>query len=69
MIYIRIRFGHHTDLCKRVSYSGTGTLLVITTIYNSVYTVDCKNESTASKSYEEVLTNGYLDVSEFEYSN
>lgn len=69
MIYIRIRFGHHTDLCKIVSYSGTGTLLVITTIYNSVYTVDCKNESTASKSYEEILTNGYLDVSEFEYSN
>lgn len=67
MIYIRIRFGHHTDLCKRVSYSGSGTFLVITTICNSVYTVDCKNESTASKSYEEVLTNGYLDVSEFEY--
>lgn len=69
VIYIRIRFGHHIDLCKRVSYSGAGTLLVITTIYNSVYTVDCKNESTASKSYEEILTNGYLDVSEFEYSN
>lgn len=69
MIYIRIRFGNHIDLCKRVSYSGAGTLLVITTIYNSVYTIDCKNESIALKSYEEILTNGYLDVSEFEYSN
>lgn len=69
MIYIRIRFGHHIDLCKRVSYSDAGTLLVITTIYNSVYTIDCKNESIALKSYEEILTNGYLDVSEFEYSN
>lgn len=69
VIYIRIRFGHHIDLCKRVSYSGTGTLLVITTIYNSVYTVDCKNEFVASKSYEEILVNGYLDVSGFEYSN
>lgn len=69
MIYIRIQFGHHIDLCKRVSYSGVGTLLIITTIYNSVYTVDCKNKSTALKLYEELLINGYLDVSEFEYSN
>lgn len=68
MIYIRVRFGNHIDLCKRVSYIG-GTLLIITTIYNSVYTVNCKNESTALKSYEEILANGYLDVSEFEYSN
>ena len=68
MIYIRVRFGNHIDLCKRVSYIG-GTLLIITTIYNRVYTVNCKNESTALKSYEEILANGYLDVSEFEYSN
>ena len=68
VIYIRIRFGNRIDLCKRVSYSG-GTLLIITNIYNSVYTVNCKSESTASKLYEEILTNGYLDVSEFEYSN
>lgn len=68
VIYIRIRFGNHIDLCKRVSCSGD-IFLIITTIYNSVYTVNCKNESTASKSYEEILTNGYLDVSEFEYSN
>lgn len=68
MIYIRIRFGNHIDLCKRVSYSG-GTILIITNICNSMYTVNCKNKSIASKLYKEILTNGYLDVSEFEYSN
>lgn len=65
---MRIKFCEHIDLCKRVSYSG-GALLIITNIYNSVYTVNCKSESTASKLYEEILTNGYLNVSEFEYSN
>lgn len=65
---MRVRFGNHIDLCKRVTYSG-GTILIITTMYNRVYTVNCENEPTASKSYEEILTNGYLDVSEFEYSN
>lgn len=65
---MRIRFGNHIDLCKRVTYSG-GTILIITTMYNSVYTINYENEFIASKSYEEVLTNGYLDVSEFEYSN
>lgn len=34
---MRIRFGNHIDLCKRVSYSG-GTILVITTVYDRVYT-------------------------------
>lgn len=31
--------------------------------------IDCENKTTASKLYEEVLVNGYLDVSEFGYSN
>lgn len=65
---MRVRFGNHIDLCKRISYSG-GTILIITTIYNSVYAVNCENESKASKMYEEILIGGYLDVSEFEYSN
>lgn len=65
---MRVRFGNHIDLCKRISYSGA-TILIITTIYNSVYAVNCENESTASKLYEESFKNGYLDVSEFEYSN
>lgn len=65
---MRVKFGNHIDLCKRVSYSG-GTILVITTAYNSVYAVDCGNKSIASKMYEQALVDGYLDVSEFEYSN
>lgn len=65
---MRIKFGNHIDLCKRVSYSG-GALLIITTVYNDVYTVNCKSEYNASKLYKEALVNGYLDVSDFEYSN
>lgn len=64
---MRIKFGNHIDLCKRVTCSGN--LLLITTVYNDLYTVDCESESTASRLYEEVLFKGYLDVSEFEYSN
>lgn len=65
---MRIKFRNHIDLCKSVSYDG-GRLLIITTMYNNVYTVDCKNESIASKLYEEALIRGYLDVSKYEYSN
>ena len=48
---MRVQFGNHIDLCKRVTYSG-GMILIITTMYNSVYTVNCENEFIASKSYE-----------------
>lgn len=65
---MRVKFGNHIDLCKRVSYSG-GTILVITTTYNSIYSVECGNKSIASKMYEQALVDGCLDVSEFEYSN
>lgn len=41
----------------------------MTTVYNSIYTINCGNKLTALRLYEEVLTDGYIDVSEFEYSN
>ncbi len=63
---MRVRFGDHIDLCQRVTYNNS-FFIFVTNVYGKVYTVDCKNEITASKLYEEVLINGYLDVSEFDY--
>lgn len=65
---MRIKFGNHVDLCKRVSYS-EGNFLIVTTMYDQVYTINCGNKVIASRLYEEILVEGYLDVSEFEYSN
>lgn len=64
---IRIRFRDSTCLCNRISYGG-GVLLFITTTENEVYIVNCENESTALKMYKEALTEGRLDISEFEYA-
>lgn len=63
---MRVKFGNHIDLCLRIRISDN--LLLITTT-NSVYTVDCGSYVKASAMYCNALLNGYIDVSEFEYSN
>lgn len=66
---MRVKFGNHIDLCKRVTHSEGSSLLLITTTYNSLYTVECVNESIATALHDKVLIDGYIDVSNFEYSN
>lgn len=65
---MRVRFGNHVDLCKRVSWS-EGCLLTVTTIYDNEYVVDCKTKEQARRMYEQVLKVGYIDVSHLPYSN
>ena len=67
-LIMRVKFGDHVDLCKRVSYSG-GSMLIITTVYNAVYTVECRDKAVAARLYENVLEYGFINVSEFEYTN
>jgi len=43
--------------------------IIVTTVYNSIYTINCKNKLVVLKLYKELLTNGHIDVSKFEYSN
>lgn len=66
---MRIKFNNHIDLCKRVSCPKDGRILIITTLYNEVYTVDMVTSEDAEEAYNEILANGYYDVSEYEYSN
>jgi hypothetical protein len=66
---MRVKFGNHIDLCKRVTHSEGSNILLITTVYNSLYTVDCTDEAIATELHNKVLVDGYIDVSNFYYSN
>ena len=71
---MRVKFGNqtarwnHIAFCVNVSWGG-GKLLNITTFNNGVYVVDCKSAETAKRLYDSMLEYGFIDVSEFEYSN
>ena len=66
---MRVKFGNHIDLCKRVTHSEGSSLLLISTVHNSLYTVECEDEEIAEGLYWKMLVDGYIDVSNFEYSN
>lgn len=58
---MRVRFGNEVKLC--VSVKQNSTLLIITTIQNEVYKVDCENVFHASELLQILLEKGYLDLS------
>lgn len=66
---MRVRFGNHIDLCNRVTHTDGSKFLLITTVYNATYIVDCVSNEIATELYNKVLVNGYIDVSEFSYNN
>lgn len=66
---MRVKFGNHIDLCKRVTHSEGSHLLLVTTIYNDLYTIDCFSYEMATELHDKVLVDGYIDVSNFYYSN
>ena len=66
---MRVKFGNHIDLCKRMRHSEGSRFLLITTIYNDLYAVDCTSETMATELHNKVLVDGYIDVSNFHYSN
>ena len=66
---MRVKFGRRINLCKRVTHTPDSSLLLITTMYDGLYTVDCGSVKTAEVLFSQVLINGYIDVSDFEYSN
>lgn len=65
---MRIKFGNKIFLCTKVSHPQGGDLLIITTP-NSIYTVKTSSCKEAEFILNNLLINGYYDVSEYEYSN
>jgi hypothetical protein len=65
---MRIRFNDKIYFCNAVSYPKGSKLLIITTP-NGLYTVDMVTKEKAESAYNDLLINGYYDVSEYEYSN
>lgn len=65
---MRIKFGNHIDLCDRVTHLEGSKILLITN-RNSVYTVNIGNVGKAEELFNQALVDGYLDVSDYEYSN
>jgi len=65
---MRVKFGNHVDLCNRITHSVNSELLLITN-KNCVYTVLIGNVEKAEELLNQALVNGYLDVSNYEYSN
>lgn len=66
---MRVRFNNRIFLCSVVTHPKESKLLIITTSNNSVYTVDMITCEQAEFAYNNLLKNGYYDVSKYEYSN
>lgn len=65
---MRVQFGCRIYLCTLATHTKGSKLLLLTTP-NGVYTVDMVTCEQAEKAYNELLINGYYDVSRYEYSN
>lgn len=65
---MRIKFGDKIYLCTKIANPEGGNLLIATTS-NGVYTIDMVTDEQAQLAFNNLLVNGYYDVSKFEYSN
>jgi len=65
---VRVKFNNRIYLCTKVTHTPNSKLLLFTTS-NGVYTADMKTLENANTYYKDILINGYLDVSDFEYCN
>lgn len=64
---MRVKFDNHIELCRRITHSEGSKLLLITTTYNSIYTVDCITNEKATELYNKAYFEGYIDISKFYY--
>jgi hypothetical protein len=65
---MRVRFNNRIYLCTIATHTEGSKLLLFTTP-NGVYTVDMVTCEQARNMYNNLLVNGYCDVSGYEYSN
>jgi hypothetical protein len=66
---MRVKFGHHIDECKRVTHRENSDMLIITTVFDALYTVCANSKEEANEAYVKLLVEGYFDASNCEYSN
>ncbi len=64
---MRVQFGERIYFCTFTTKT-SGKLLLITTS-NGVYTVDCETEDNAGYCHRKLLSNGWCDFSDYQYSN
>ena len=65
---MRVKLGHRIRFCTVATHRDDSKLILLTTD-NGVYTVEMKSWSEAGQCFEMLLTNGYYDFSECDYSN
>lgn len=65
---MRVNFKTHICFCHKVSHSEGSKILLFTT-NNDIYVVDMITCENALVAYNKLLTDGYYDVSEYEYNN
>ena len=65
---MRARFNKSIYLCTKVTHSYDSGLLLFTTS-NGVYVVNIEDVDKAQELFLKMLTDGYCDVSDYEYSN
>jgi hypothetical protein len=67
-VIMRVKFKNSIYSCTKVTHTTESRLLLFTTT-NGVYSVDLCTARKAEMIYDQMLFDGYCDVSEFEYSN
>lgn len=65
---MRVKLGNRIYLCTLATHTLESSLILLT-IRNIVYTVDMGTTKIANECHEQLLSLGYYDFSDCEYSN
>lgn len=68
---MRVKFGNRIKLAKRITHTeNTDTFLVTTFFDKEIYVVNTNMpQEETERMWEQIFTLGYVDFSNFEYSN
>ena len=65
---MRVKLGNRIHVCTLATHTPESSLILLT-MRNVVYTVDMVTTKKANKCHEQLLSLGYYDFSDCEYSN
>ncbi len=65
---MRVKLGNRIHVCTLATHTPESRLILLT-IQKEVYTVDMRISKIANDCIEQLLSLGYYDFSDFEYSN
>lgn len=66
---MRIKLGSWIQSCSFVSYPGEAGRIINASTINGLYSICFNSEEEAQAAYKQLLTEGYYDASDKEYSN